>query len=137
MRPIRLSLDTKKLEQPKDTYPYGKNGVRSTFGATDENESGFLPSGINIPYKVNGIIETDTYPIYFSTDNVNSAFGYHDIDKDIYVPIFNDSALSFKLNFNINHPIKGEYRRNFRNEIELTWLELDAETDSSDRNQPE
>jgi hypothetical protein len=135
MRPIRLSLDTKKLEQPKDTYPYGKNGVRSTFGATDENESGFLPSGINIPYKVNGIIETDTYPIYFSTDNVNSAFGYHDIDKDIYVPIFNDSALSFKLNFNINHPIKGEYRRNFRNEIELTWLELDAETDTK-RNPP-
>jgi hypothetical protein len=135
MRPTRLSFDTKKLEQPKDTYPFGKNGVRNANINGDENENGFLPSAINIPYKVNGIIETDTYPIYFSTDNVNSAFGYHDIDKDIYVPIFNDSALSFKLNFNINHPIKGEYRRNFRNEIELTWLELDAGTGTK-RNPP-
>lgn len=134
MKPTRLSLDTKKLEQPKDTYPYGKNGVRNANIGADENENGFLPSGITVPYKVIGIIETDTFPVYFSTDNVNSAFGFHDVIKDIYVPIFNDLALAFKLNFNINRPIKGEYRRNFRNEIELTWLELS--TDGSLRNPP-
>lgn len=124
MRPRRLSLDTKKLEEPQDCYTYGKNGVWNANIGAEENENGFLPSGITIPYKVIGIIETDTFPVYFSTDNVNSAFGFHDVYKDIYVPIFDDAALSFKLSFNINRPIKGEYRRNFKNEIELTWLEL-------------
>lgn len=124
MKPRRLSLDTKKLEQPGDTYPYGKNGIWNANIGAEQNENGFVPSGITIPYKVIGIIETDTFPVYFSTDNVNSAFGFHDVYKDIYVPIFDDSALDFKLKFNINRPIKGEYRRNFRNEIELVWLEL-------------
>lgn len=126
MKPRRLSLDTKKFEQPGDTYPYGKNGVWNANIGAEENENGFLPSGITIPYKVIGIIETDTFPVYFSTDNVNSAFGFHDVNKDIYVPIFDDRLLSFKLNFNINRPIKGEYRRNFQNQIELVWLELVA-----------
>lgn len=126
MRPRRLSIDTKKLEEPQDCYTYGKNGVWNANIGAEENENGFLPSGASVPYKTIGIIETDTFPVYFSTDNINSAFGFHDIVKDIYVPIFDDSALSFKLNFNINRPIKGEYRRNFKNEIELTWLELAA-----------
>ncbi len=122
MKPTRLSLDTAKVEQPQGTNPYGKNGVR--LSGIDYNESGFLPSNVTLPYKFIGFIETDTYPIYFSTDNVFSAFGFHNVDTDTYVPIFDDSSLDFKLNFNINRPIKGEYRRNFRNEIELTWIEL-------------
>lgn len=122
MKPTRLSLDTAKVYQPQGTNPYGKNGVR--LSGIDFNENGFLPSTITIPYKIMGIIETDTYPVYFSTDNINSAFGFHNIDTDTYTPIFDDASTDFKLNFNINRPIKGEYRRNFRNEIELTWIEL-------------
>lgn len=122
MRPERISLDTTKVEQPQGTYPYGKNGVR--LSGVDMNENGFTASSCITPYVKMGIIETDTYPVYFSTDNTNSAFGFHDTDKDIYVPIFDDAALDFKLNFNLNRPIKGEYRRNFRNEIELSWIEL-------------
>lgn len=124
MKPERLSLDTSKVEQPQGTNPYGKNGVR--LSGVDFNENGFLPSNITLPYKLIGKIETDMYPVYYSTDNTNSAFGFHDTDNDLYVPIFDDSSTDFKLNFNINRPIKGEYRRNFRNEIELTWIELAA-----------
>ncbi len=124
MKPRRLSLDTKKLEQPEDTYPFGKNGVWNSNIGAEENENGFLPSAAILPYKLIGVIETDVYPVYFSTNNVNSAFGFHDIDNDVYIPIFDDADESFKLNFNLDRPIKGEYRRNFKNEIELVWLEI-------------
>lgn len=124
MKPKILISDTKKLEQPQDSYPYGKNGIWNANKGALQNEKGFRRSSAAWPYKYNGTIETDTYPVIFTTDNVNSAAGFWDVDKDIYTPIFNDSTLSFKFGFNLSNPIKGEARRNYRNEIELTWLEI-------------
>ncbi|CAM6001148.1 unnamed protein product [Sphagnum balticum] len=106
------------------SYPYGKNGIWNANINAEENENGFLQSNVNTPYPIIGVIETDTYPLYFSTDNTNSAFGFHNTDTDSYNAVFDDATLSFKLGFSTARPIKGEYRRNFRNEIELTWIEL-------------
>ena len=122
MRPGRLSLDTKKLEQPNDAYVYGKNGVQ--WMGVNQNEDGFTQSACVVPYKIIGVVETDQYPIYFSTNNTYSAIGFHNLDTDTYVPILDDSTLSYKLNFNTLRPIKGEYRRNYKNVIEVVWIEM-------------
>lgn len=114
-------MDAQKQEQPPQTYPYGKNGI--WFRNAIRNEPGFSFSSVNIPYTHMGTIETDTYPIVFSTDNTNSAYGFFDVDKDVYTPIDNDSAKAYKYNFNTEYPIKGEARRNYKNDIEVAWFD--------------
>lgn len=124
MKPLRLVSDTKRLETVEGTYPYGKNGIWDRNSQSVQNEPGFLPSSVNIPYTPMGVIETDTYPIIFSTDNLHSAIGFFDVDTDHYDPIMNDASLSYRFNFNLSRPIKGEARRNFLNQIEITWFEF-------------
>lgn len=121
MKPEKLYSDAAKLEQPQDTYTHGKNGI--WFENSIKNEPGFLPSSMNIPYTPMGTVETDTYPIIFSTDNTNSALGFFDVDTDTYTPIIDDSTLGYKFGFNTAYPIKGEARRNYKNEIEVAWFD--------------
>jgi len=124
MKPERLVNSTKPQEASPDTYWHGKNGIWDRNRRAVQNEPGFLPSSVNIPYSPIGVVETDTYPIIFSTDNVYSAIGFFDEANDVYTPILNDATKSFKLNFDLTRPIKGEARRNFLDQIEVAWFEL-------------
>ena len=121
--PKKLSKDYKPLEQPPQTYPFGKNGVRKANTDAAQNEPGFAVSSSVIPYEVNGVIETDLFPIIMSTNNVNSAIGFYDDVQDVYTPIVNDVSLPYKLGFRKDKYIKGEARRNYLNNIEIAWLD--------------
>ena len=121
MKPVALARDFKPLETPAGFYTFGKNGVWRN--GMCQNEKGFRLSAAVIPYQYIGVIETDTFPIIFSTNNTFSAFGFYDDVKDIYVPIENDQAKSYKLNFRTDKFIKGEARRNYLNHIEIAWLD--------------
>lgn len=124
MKPPKiLSRDYKPLEQPQDTFPFGKNGIRKGNTDAAQNEPGFAISSANIPYDINGIVETDTYPLIFSTDDVNSAIGFYNEDTDEYSPVVNDASKSYKLGFRRDKYIKGEARRNYKNNIEVSWLD--------------
>jgi hypothetical protein len=124
MKPQSLVNNTHPQEAEPGQYWHGKNGLWDQKRKALMNEPGFLPSSVSIPYTPNGIIETDTVPIVFSTDNTYSAFGFFDETTDTYTPIFNDSTKSFKLNFDTSRPIKGEARRNYLDQVEIAWFEI-------------
>jgi len=113
----KLSRDTRPQEQPQGTYPFAKNGIQDYIKRSVFNEPGFLLSDASIPYTPMGVLETDKYPIIFSTNNTNSAIGYYDFDNDIYTPILDDISLGFKFNFSTNRPITGQAQRNYKNEV--------------------
>lgn len=112
-----LSRDTRPQEQPAGTYPFGKNGIQDYIRGAIINEPGFLPSSAVIPYVPMGVLETDKYPVIFSTDNTNSAIGYFNIEDDTYDPILNDKDLPFKLGFSTDRPITGQAQRNYKDEV--------------------
>lgn len=124
MKPINLVNNIDPQEAEPGQYWHGKNGLWDGKRKRLTNEPGFLPSSVNIPYTPIGVIETDSHPVIFSTDNNYSAFGFFDESTDSYTPIFNDSTKSFKLNFDLSRPIKGEARRNYLDQIELAWFEI-------------
>ena len=113
----KLSRDTRPQEQPAGTYPFGKNGIQGHVKGATINEPGFLPSSAQIPFIPMGVLETDRYPIIFSTNNTDSAIGYYDIDNDVYEPILDDRLLPFKLGFNTDRYIIGEVQRNYKGEL--------------------
>jgi hypothetical protein len=123
MKPNKgLSRNFKSLDQPSGTIRYGKNGLDSTTNAS-QNERGFSVCSAKIPFSVIGVVETNQDPIIFSTDNTNSAIGFFDIENDVYVPIVYDPTLKYKLDFNLENPIQGEYRRNYKGDIEVAFIE--------------
>lgn len=114
---LKLSLDTRPQEQPEGTYRYGKNGVQNYVQGSIINEKGFRLSSAQIPFIPMGILETDKYPIIFSTNNTDSAIGFFDPENDVYVPIADDRLLPFKFNFKTEHYITGQVQRNYKNEL--------------------
>lgn len=121
MKPLFLSRLLSILESQQGAAIYGKNGV--VFPKV-KNELGFAPSESSLPYPYfNGKIETDTNPIIFTSNGTNSAIGFYNVEEDTYVPIINDSTLNYKLGFKRDSFIQGEARRNYLNEIEITWLD--------------
>lgn len=121
MKPIFISRLNSILETPENAILYGKNGV---VYSKIRNEKGFKLSETTIPYThFTGAIETSSNPIIFSTDGINSAIGLYDVDTDTYIPILNDATLDIKLNFSTEGYIQGEARKNYLNELEITWLD--------------
>lgn len=114
---LKLVRDVRPQEQPPESYQFAKNGIQSWLKGSSINEPGFALSSAVPPYRINGVIETDKWPVIFSTDNTNSAFGYYNTDQDTYVPIFDDADLGFKVGFNTNHWITGVVQRNYKGEL--------------------
>ena len=117
-----LCTDTRPLDTPEGYYVFGKNGIQGNIDGSVTNEKGFIK--LNIPdlkYKINGVIETDSVTVIFSTDNTYSEIGVLDTAKEIYTTIVDDSLLDYKLNFNQDNPIKGEFQRNYKKELICAW----------------
>lgn len=118
-----LVMNVRPQGQPEDTYPYGKNGLQGNVRGVIENEPGFLLAQAQAPYRINGIIESDKFPIIFSTNNVYSAVGYYNPDEDSYIPILDDAALPFKLGFSTDYYITGQAQRNYKSEILVAFTD--------------
>lgn len=118
MNPTKgLFTDSRPLQQPDGTYPHGKNGLQFDLRGAVVNEEGFQRLAAVVPYRLIGVVETDKYPVLISTDNTNSAIGFLNVDTGNYVPIFDDSALPYKLGFNTAWPVTGVSQRNYKNEL--------------------
>jgi len=121
-----LVSDNDPINQIEGTYPFAKNGIQNFIKGSATNEPGFLQSACTIPYKYNGIIETDTRPIIFSTDNVNSSIGFYDPAKDEYQVILNDTIAGFKLGFKTDWYITGQYQKNNKDEYEIAFTDKNS-----------
>jgi len=122
----KLSRNTRPQEQPEGTYGHGKNGVQDYVQGAIINEPGFLPSSAVIPYQPIGLIETDKFPIIFSSDNTNSAIGYFDVENDVYTPCLDDATLPFKLPFDTSYYITGQAQRNYKGEMVCAFTDKQA-----------
>ncbi len=131
MKPQILNNDTRPQEQPEGSYPYGKNGVHDWYTNAVMNEPGFDLVPAELPYTFNGVIETDKYPIIFSTDNTNSAIGWFDASSGNYIPIVDDNPMNLvnwpangdRLGFHTNNYITGEAQRNYKGEVVISFTD--------------
>lgn len=121
MKPTKgLFMDSRPGEQPEGTNPFGKNGIQYDLTGSLFNEPGFRKMAAVAPYRINGIIETDTKPIILSTDNTNSAIGYFNPETELYEAVYDDRTWAItdgKLGFNTEHYIRGQAQRNYKGEI--------------------
>jgi len=118
MQPIKgINADVRPIEQPDGTYPFGKNGVQYDLKGAIINEPGFKKLEAAAPYQINGIIETDSKPLIFSTDDTNSAIGYFNPVTELYEAIFNDVDEDYKLGFKKANYITGQAQRNYKSEM--------------------
>lgn len=119
-----LSSDTRPQSQPDGTVPFAKNGIRIV--GVNQNEPGFILSTAVIPYTPIGVIETDKFPVIFSTNNTFSALGYYDHINDVYIPIANDANYNYRLGFSTNFPINGQAQRNYKGEIVVAFTDFNT-----------
>src|SRR6187551_60024 len=132
MKVNKLFMDTRPSEQPQGTYPFGKNGVNDINGSSF-NEPGFRKLAAVVPYKLNGVIETDSKPILFSTDNNNSSIGFFNPETELYEPIIDDNpshlvnypADSSRINFSLDHYITGQAQRNYKGQLVIAFTDKD------------
>lgn len=134
MKPDKgLYIDNRPTEQPEGTYPYGKNGIQFDLLGTTSNEPGFKKLLLKAPYKPNGIIESSTMPIVFSTNNTNSAIGYLDLVNDSYVPIIDDASwdvwddsaktIRSKIGLKFDNYITGQSQKNYKDEMVVVFTD--------------
>ena len=152
-RPLKgLFSDTKPLEQIPGTYPFGKNGIQGEIINAVINEPGFTPYPMppQLPYynttidttkyKVIGGIETDVQIVLFLSDNADdpsnpdyqvgySLIVYFDYRTNLYSVIFSDTYFPsniknpYRLGFNQNYYITGQYQRNYLNQIIVAFTD--------------
>lgn len=118
-------MDTRPAEQPEGTYPYGKNGIQYDLTGSLFNEPGFRKMMAIAPYQINGVIETDTKPILFSTNNTDSAIGFFNPETELYEPVYDDRTwtLSGKLGFSTTRYIRGQAQRNYKGELVIAFTD--------------
>ena len=129
MKQQKLFLDTRPGKQPEGTYPFGKNGIQFDMNESIFNEPGFAQMGAVVPYTLIGIIETDSKPVLFSTNNTNSAIGFFNPTTGLYEGIINDDPANLLnwptngdlLGFNITNYINGEAQRNYKGELVIAF----------------
>lgn len=132
MKPLKLHIDVRPEEQEESTYPFGKNGIQYDLAGSSFNEPGFRKlSNITVPYVVNGVIETDKYPIVFSTDNTSSAIGLFNTDTETYEPVVDDATWTLvdaqgnraRLGFKTANYITGQSQRNYKGELTVAFTD--------------
>lgn len=132
MKPNKgLFIDTRPIEQPEGTYPYGKNGIQFDIQGSIYNEPGFKKLLITLPYRFMGVIETDSIPVVFSTDNISSAIGFLDVVNEIYTPIVDDATWTLtnadgsraRLGFQTSNYITGQFQKNYKDETVVAFTD--------------
>lgn len=129
MKQQRLFLDCRPGNQPEGTYPFGKNGIQFDLNDSVSNEPGFSAMSAVVPFTLIGIIETDSKPVLFSTNNTNSAIGFFNPATGVYEGILNDDPIALLnwpadgsvLGFKLDNYIKGESQRNYKGELVIAF----------------
>jgi hypothetical protein len=122
-----LYQDIRPHDQPQGTYPFGKNGIQDHIKNVVFNEPGHNIDPAEAPFPVRGVIEVDRgRAVIFTTDGVTSEIGYYDRTTNVYSKILGDSDLTDTLDFGLDHWITGEFQRNFKDEVVITWTDKDT-----------
>lgn len=116
-----LCTDTRPVDTPEGYYFFGKNGMQGNIDGSTTNEQGFVKLKSKVSLTIIGVVETDSKTVIFSTNNTYSEIGVLDAEKDIYNVIVNDENLDYKFNFNLNNPIKGEFQKDYKNRLIVSW----------------
>lgn len=130
MKGVKLNRSTRPQEQLEGTYPFGKNGVQDYYLNAAMNEPGFAELDPT-PYTTMGLVETDSKPVLFSTDDTNSAIGYFNPDTGAYEPIIDDNPANLvnwpadgsRLGFKKANFITGESQRNYKGELVISFTD--------------
>lgn len=133
MKPLKLFMDTRPAEQLDNTYPYGKNGIQFDLNGSVINEPGFRAMQAVAPFKIIGIIGTDSKPVLFCTNDINSAIGFFNPVTELYEPVVNDDpaalvnwpATGELLGFTQQHYITGQAQRNHKGELVVSFTDKD------------
>lgn len=130
-----LYQDSRWQDQPYGTYSWALNWIANIDGEVLQTESGFdlkfILSSDLLPI---GILSTENKVIVFSTNGLsdefnNSEIGIYDEETESYTPILNNTiaislgGTSSGLNFSLLHQIKGVYRYNSNNELEVAFTD--------------
>ncbi len=128
MKQKKLHIDARPGKQPDGTYPFAKNGIQNDVNDTPFNEPGFtklVSALLPVGHILMGVIETDSKPVIFSTDNTNSAISYFDTAAGTLTTVVNDDpanlvnwpATGEKLDFDTSFYITGQSQRNYKGEL--------------------
>ena len=131
MTPLKLFMDARPGRLPDGSYPYGKNGIQYDLQGSILNEPGFRKMAAVVPYTLIGVIETDSKPVVFSTDQTNSAIGFFNPDSGLYEPIVDDRPAGLinwpvggqRLGFSLDWYITGESQRNYKGELVVAFTD--------------
>jgi len=112
-----LSRDANPIDQPVGSYRYAKNMVLDMAKNAIVSESGDITVselGQNANASIIGfcVLDSTEIVIFLVTSFGDSQIGVVNTDTGNHSVIFNDSACTEKLNFNLNHPIEAEYKIN-------------------------
>jgi len=106
--------DERPYNQIDGSWRYAKNVIIN--GNSINNEEGFdLIEALTKP--VIGSVQDGVTTIIFSTDNTFSEIGILDINN-VYTTIVNSAYIGF----NLENPIEGRSKRNFKDETIVTWI---------------
>lgn len=109
-------LDERPYNQVSGSWRYAKNVILTKGLQSINNEEGFdLIESIDKP--IIGSIQIDNKVIIFSTNNTISEIGLLN-ENDVYTTIIK----SIHLGFNLENPIEGEAKKNFKNETIISWI---------------
>lgn len=113
-----LFTDCQETDQPQGSYRFAKNIVETNLSEEKENEPGFISLGVPAPYDIIGLISIGTSIVVFSTDDTDSEIGICTA-AGVYTTLYNN----IDLNFNLDHPIKGEYQVDYRGHTVVAWID--------------
>jgi YD repeat-containing protein len=116
-----INMDARPSDIGEGYYIYGKNGLQTNIDSSITNEQGFVKIDVSFKYTIMGTIESDGLIVIFSTNDINSEIGIFDTDKKTYTIIINDLLLEYNFAFKKTNPIKGEFQKNYNNELIVVW----------------
>jgi hypothetical protein len=117
-----LYQDSSESQQPEGTYRFAKNIIDSDVIGAKQNEPGFTALEQYATYKLIGNIPIDgNSVVLFSTDDIFNAseIGVVDLTTGVYTTVYNESDLNFRL----DRPITGEFRKEVNNQRVIAWTD--------------
>lgn len=116
-----LFTDCAEADQPAGTYRFAKNTVNTNVLGALENEKGFTDLGFlaGTTKKPIGIVQTGESIAVFCIDTNTSIPEIGSWEDGVYSTVYS----SADLNFSLNYPIKGEYRKNLSGERIVAFID--------------
>jgi hypothetical protein len=119
-----LHRDTDPVNQPKDTYPFGKNGVAADKLGSILNEPGFRRLADLVPGWPFGAVPTDRYPILFSVSSSKKLLIHLlNTDDETIDLVLDTGTLVGAPDVDPENYITGESERNYKGELVVAFTD--------------